>query len=149
MYMNVCCKCKLKERYSTSSYCKDCHNEYQKEYSKKTNYKNIKDYFKKNNYKYQKEYQKRTRWAVKYNRRKNGWTEELFNATLKKQNYRCAICNIDSPSPSGKRDWHADHDHLTGKPRGILCSSCNTLLGRIENKEKDWFKKASNYLGWN
>ena len=134
--MKICSKCKIKERYSTSSYCKQCHNSH------------LKEYFKKNNYKYQKEYQKRTRYAVKLNRKVNGWTEELYEETFKKQNFKCAICKTDKPSPNNKNDWHADHNHTTGEPRGILCSSCNTLLGRIENREKDWFEKAKKYLGW-
>lgn len=38
---------------------------------------------------------------------------------------KCAICSIER---SGKN--HAlDHDHKTGKLRGILCNNCNTGLG--------------------
>jgi hypothetical protein len=39
----------------------------------------------------------------------------------------CAICR--SPSPGSKRGWHTDHDHRTGKVRGILCHPCNMMLG--------------------
>jgi hypothetical protein len=81
-----------------------------------------------------------------WNRNKNGFTENLFKETLKYQNYTCAICGSDKPSKSGKKDWHADHDHTTGKARGVLCAGCNTLLGRIESVGFDWVDKAKKYL---
>ena len=36
----------------------------------------------------------------------------------------CEICNDYSP-----RALHLDHDHVTGRFRGWLCSRCNTALG--------------------
>jgi hypothetical protein len=60
---------------------------------------------------------------------------------LSKQNYKCGICSIEINISS-----HADHDHDTGKARGILCSSCNTLLGRLESKGFDWVNLAKLYL---
>jgi hypothetical protein len=35
---------------------------------------------------------------------------------------------------SGKAGGHIDHDHKTGKVRGVLCLNCNTMIGRIETK---------------
>ena len=37
-----------------------------------------------------------------------------------------------------------DHDHLTGKFRGWLCSVCNRALGFVE--KKDFLQKALDYL---
>jgi hypothetical protein len=51
--------------------------------------------------------------------------EELLAA----QGGVCAICSI----PPGKRRLHVDHDHATGKVRGILCNSCNTGLGHFRD----------------
>jgi len=39
---------------------------------------------------------------------------------------------------------HIDHNHVTGKVRGLLCVSCNTTLGRLENN--DFMSKAKAYL---
>jgi hypothetical protein len=37
-----------------------------------------------------------------------------------------------------------DHNHKTGKVRGLLCDSCNQWLGAIENKQ--FLEKALVYL---
>ena len=63
--------------------------------------------------------------------RKYGITEEEFSSMWEKQNYRCAICKIETPS-SG-RNWHIDHSHATGKVRAILCHHCNILLGNAKD----------------
>jgi hypothetical protein len=76
-----------------------------------------------------------------YNRKKNGFTPEMFNDMLFNQDFKCAICSIEINVSS-----HADHNHDTGEARGILCSSCNTLLGRLESKGFDWVDLAKSYL---
>ena len=42
------------------------------------------------------------------------------------QQHRCAICGEYS------RVLCLDHDHVTKKPRGLLCCGCNTALGKLE-----------------
>lgn len=51
--------------------------------------------------------------------------KETREALLYNQNRMCAICGtyID------KRTAHLDHDHETGKLRGVLCMKCNVGLG--------------------
>lgn len=37
-----------------------------------------------------------------------------------------------------------DHDHNTGKIRGIICLNCNVFIGRLENREM--MKRYEEYL---
>ena len=65
---------------------------------------------------------------------------------LEKQNGNCAICNKPEFNTRGGiiRHLSIDHDHKTGKIRGLLCFKCNTKLGILE--DKDFAKKAKKYL---
>jgi hypothetical protein len=48
---------------------------------------------------------------------------------LIEQNNRCAICfEVFTKTP------HIDHDHETNEFRGLLCRSCNHLLGNARDK---------------
>lgn len=51
------------------------------------------------------------------------------DALLAGQGGGCAICH--ATAPGGNRGWNIDHDHQTGRVRGLLCIRCNTLLGRL------------------
>jgi hypothetical protein len=57
-----------------------------------------------------------------------GITVEEYNAILKRQNGRCRICKC---KPKGH--LHVDHNHKTGKVRGLLCRSCNIGLGHLRD----------------
>lgn len=46
---------------------------------------------------------------------------------LKAQHGVCAICH--EPPEMGARLFHYDHNHATGKFRGLLCHNCNMMLG--------------------
>lgn len=59
-----------------------------------------------------------------------GLSRPEFLSMLDKQGGVCAICK--KPGWNGK--WpHIDHDHATGRVRGILCSKCNPALGMIDD----------------
>ena len=108
-------------------------------YCKKCAY-NITNEHKRNNLdSYRPKYRKRQLARV-------GWTEELFESTLKKQNGCCAICGTDKPGGRWNR-FFADHDHDNGQARGLLCFHCNTALGVVEAKGVDiWMEQVKKYL---
>lgn len=54
--------------------------------------------------------------------KKYNLTVEEYNDLLTAQDHRCKICDR-------ARDLSIDHDHITGKVRGLLCTPCNTSLG--------------------
>jgi hypothetical protein len=56
-----------------------------------------------------------------------GLTRLEWEALFRAQGERCACCR--SVYPHGERGWHTDHDHTTGRVRGILCGLCNVMLG--------------------
>lgn len=60
-------------------------------------------------------------------KKKYGLTPEQYNTMLCKQNYACNICR----KPTSRKKLAVDHNHKTGKVRGLLCVKCNTLLGFV------------------
>lgn len=65
-------------------------------------------------------------------RRRTGFTSQLIAEALARQGWLCAICGVDM-KPMRRRDWHADHCHSSGLPRGILCGPCNMALGLFKD----------------
>ena len=108
---------------------------YNKEYSKK-NADRLKEYnkqWKKENG--GKEYNRRRKLKHKY-----GITLEQHKQMYIKQDGCCAICNILVEYSK----THTDHDHQTGKVRGILCARCNLDLRVVE--DKIFINKTKRYL---
>jgi hypothetical protein len=60
--------------------------------------------------------------------RKYGVTQEVWEGFTAFQKGLCASCSTDLSVLSG-RHLAIDHDHETGLVRGILCHSCNKILG--------------------
>ena len=75
-------------------------------------------------------------------------TEELMLA-LDRQNGGCAICSDTLPDllvyENRRRGYAIDHNHETGKFRGILCLPCNSMLGMAKDS-RDLLQKAADYL---
>jgi Recombination endonuclease VII len=59
-------------------------------------------------------------------KKKYGITEAEHQQMLRNQNSLCAIC---------KREVKlcVDHNHKTGKVRGLLCNSCNLIVGVLQD----------------
>jgi hypothetical protein len=68
---------------------------------------------------------------------------EDFNNLFQKQNGNCGIC--EKNQSLFKTKFAIDHDHKTGKVRGLLCASCNIGLGMMKD-DKDILLKAIKYL---
>ncbi len=61
-----------------------------------------------------------------------GFTNEDYTRLAAAQDYSCLICGVESwMEPGGS--LHIDHDHATGKVRGLLCRHCNLGLGRFRD----------------
>lgn len=67
----------------------------------------------------------------KTRQRNTGWTHDAYEEAFKKQHGRCAICGKKLNSTRYTR-FAGDHDHKTGKTRGLLCTKCNTALGLVD-----------------
>lgn len=73
-----------------------------------------------------------------YLRREYGISLGEYLEMLRGQNGVCAVCGDD-----GK--LHVDHDHETGRVRGLLCGSCNRALGLLKDNV-DSLSRAIDYL---
>lgn len=61
---------------------------------------------------------------------KYGLTAAGFRKLLAEQGGGCAICGATAANANGGR-LVVDHDHETGKVRGLLCGGCNTGIGLL------------------
>jgi hypothetical protein len=57
-------------------------------------------------------------------KQQHGVSKDMYDARMSEQDFVCGIC-----CEAFCKTPHIDHDHLTNEFRGILCSSCNHLLG--------------------
>jgi hypothetical protein len=97
----------------------------------------------------------RQRASLTFRLKKHGLTIENYEAMLAAQNGCCAICKSTDPGlgRNGKQGakrklknawpsirlhptiiiWNIDHDHVTGKVRGLICRSCNIAIGAAKD----------------
>jgi hypothetical protein len=61
-------------------------------------------------------------------------THEDYEGLLAAQDYRCAICGTHASDLN--KALAVDHDHNTGKIRGLLCSACNVGIGNLKDKSE-------------
>jgi Recombination endonuclease VII len=58
-----------------------------------------------------------------------GITLEEYNSKLESQQYVCAICRNPTPNSNQHKHLYVDHNHSTGKIRGLICNPCNNTIG--------------------
>jgi len=152
--------------------CKECFNEYRRNYNLKN-----KDKISEKNRKYnaltrdrrqvwtendRKENPERyKKYAEKYHHlnyvqyqarrtaRKYGLSYNEYIEMIKKSNDKCAICNREERRNLGKKEKLTqlciDHSHSSKKVRGLICYGCNLLLGYAEDNI-EFLKSAIQYL---
>jgi len=111
----------LRSNGRPSSWCKECTNEYNRQYVKTPEGA-----------------AKKRRAAAEYNARNPdyfltrnyGLRPGQYDEMLVSQGGGCAICG--TVDPFGRR-LHVDHDHASGKVRGLLCSPCNLGIGKMQD----------------
>jgi hypothetical protein len=65
---------------------------------------------------------------VRVRKRLYGIDREQFDALVRKARNGCQICGRRFRK-APRLGPHTDHDHVTGKVRGVLCGYCNRMLG--------------------
>lgn len=140
----ICRKCGIDKEendfydLSKGIVCKECWKERSLEY-----YYAHKDRYKENKKRYyldKKDYHREDRFKRAY-----GISLDEYNIFLENQGGVCAICG--QPEKDSKKTYlSVDHDHETGKVRGLLCSDCNRGLGSFKDSP-DLLDKAKAYLG--
>jgi hypothetical protein len=100
------------------AYCKPCHNARGKE-TKQRLYGGSRHYHLKRRY---------------------GIGAAEFDELVRQQADACPICEKVGPE-------HVDHDHVTGRVRGILCFNCNGGLGQFGD-DTERLARAQLYLEW-
>jgi len=80
--------------------------------------------------------------------RRNQCSTDLFESLLRAQDGKCAICGVSEGHRSRRGTvcrLAVDHDHQTGKVRGLLCNNCNRGLGRFKDSVEN-LEAALRYL---
>ena len=113
--------CHPEEKMFAKGLCKSCYFEYYN--SKRPNRSN-------------EGFPSHTREAKRRARLKGlGWTSELWDKTWEGQKGTCCICgkplNLDMKQNESRAC--ADHKHIEPpRPRGILCTNCNAMIGQAK-----------------
>jgi len=145
-----CKKCENTLRYTSMTGCVNCTK---KNSIKRFENGSVKEWVEKNREKVNASNRKKynslsPEEKIKRNRKQQislyGLTVDQYDAMLMEQNYVCAICEKPEKS-SSKKVLSIDHDHTTGKVRGLLCDTCNSGLGHFFDN-LDFLESAVLYL---
>lgn len=134
-------ECHPDRPYHAKGLCTSCYNSKYKREKYENNFEYAeacrakgREYYERNKDKAREYREENQEWRSKQNRSWRlktiyGITPEEYNEILRSQGNKCAICGM-TPEENGK-NLSVDHDHKTGKVRGLLCHKCNTGLGAL------------------
>jgi hypothetical protein len=89
--------------------------------------------------------EKRVAWERRSNLKQYGITTLDYERILFEQDESCAICGRKDFGSRRVKYFFVDHDHQTGRVRGLLCSKCNQAIGLFGDSVEN-LQKAMNYL---
>lgn len=72
-----------------------------------------------------------------------GISIEQYDEMYQRQGGRCAVCGTHQSLL--KRRLYVDHDHKTGKVRGLLCYNCNSAIGKLGDS-LEGLQRAIDYM---
>lgn len=79
--------------------------------------------------------------AARNRRAKYGLGPDQYIRLFNEQGGVCAVCQHETPW----RSLDVDHDHMSGRVRGLLCSNCNRAIG-LCNDDPERLRAAAAYL---
>lgn len=130
----TCNKCQIKknlnEFYLKRKVCKTCRNKDQTIYNRLWRSLN-----KEKDRSYHKKYELINKISLREKARERelkklyNISSQEYNLALQTQSFLCAIC---MNPPNQNRNLAVDHNHITGKVRGLLCWNCNYSLGLLK-----------------
>jgi Recombination endonuclease VII len=68
--------------------------------------------------------------AVQTRAKRYGTTVEVLYGLHESQEHKCPGCLRELEALGTVKGWCVDHDHASGRVRGLLCGHCNICLGQ-------------------
>ena len=145
-----------REKGQHRNMCKLCHAEWTRKYNKTPRGKEVREDWQEKNVEkiaaYKELYRNdpvKRKASKAYHRKRRlmqefGITPKEYDGLLKDQGGKCAICGAIDSDSTGRR-LAVDHDHVTGKVRGLLCHNCNVGIGNFKD-DPNLLRKAIKYL---
>lgn len=138
--LGLCSKCWEPLDGAHASYCKKCHAAYQRErrlrdpeYNAKAQAWNRKNRERRLSY-------KRLDYLRRY-----GFSKSEALALMARTDLTCEICQRPVTFGRGGDKLAIDHNHDSGRFRGLLCQDCNIMLGKARESELI-LRRAVTYL---
>lgn len=150
-------ECQLENRKETGYLQNYCKENKEKLKEKRQEYNPIRNEARRNRYREDEEYREYTKKRIKEYQikhpqtkrkermKKYGLTPEDYESMYEKQKGKCLICGEQKVNRGKYHSLFVDHNHETGKVRGLLCQRCNFLIGQARDNVKI-LKSAIKYL---